>query len=114
MFSGTDPSKPPRKLPDPDRPIIIGMVPNVDTMPAWGLPANKTQSGMMSRSTPGGGTTNANALRFEDKRGAEQVWLKAERNFDSDVGNDQSLTRSRTPLPLACSPRWAARYLSGP
>jgi len=77
---------------DPDRPIIIGMVPNVDTMPAWGLPANKTQSGMMSRSTPGGGTANANALRFEDKRGAEQVWLKAERNFDSDVGNDQSLT----------------------
>jgi type VI secretion system secreted protein VgrG len=68
------------------------MVPNVDTMPAWGLPDNKTQSGMMSRSSPGGGNQNANALRFEDKKGAEQVWIKAERNFDSDVGNDQSLT----------------------
>jgi type VI secretion system secreted protein VgrG len=77
---------------DPDRPIITGMVPNVDTMPAWGLPDNKTQSGMMSRSSPGGGNQNANALRFEDKKGAEQVWIKAERNFDSDVGNDQSLT----------------------
>ena len=77
---------------DPDRPIVIGMVPNIDTMPAWSLPANKTQSGMMSRSSPGGGNQNANALRFEDKKGAEQVWIKAERNFDSDVGNDQSLT----------------------
>lgn len=77
---------------EPDRPIITGMVPNVDTMPAWGLPANKTQTGLMSRSTPGGGTANANALRFEDKKGAEQVWIKAERNYDAEVGNDQSVT----------------------
>lgn len=77
---------------EPDRPIITGMVPNVDTMPAWGLPANKTQTGMMSRSTPGGGTANANALRFEDKKGGEQVWIKAERNYDAEVGNDQSVT----------------------
>lgn len=77
---------------DPDRPIITGMVPNVDTKPSWDLPANKTQSGMMSRSSPGGETKNANALRFEDKKGAEQVWVKAERNYDSDVGNDQTLT----------------------
>jgi type VI secretion system secreted protein VgrG len=77
---------------EPDRPIITGMVPNVDTMPAWDLPANKTQSGMMSRTSPGGAVKNANAFRFEDKKGAEQVWIKAERNFDSDVGNDQSLT----------------------
>jgi type VI secretion system secreted protein VgrG len=77
---------------EPDRPIITGMVPNIDTMPAWGLPANKTQSGMMSRSSPGGGTENANALRFEDKKGAEQVWIKAERNYDAEVGNDQSIT----------------------
>lgn len=77
---------------DPDRPIITGMVPNIDTMPAWSLPASKTQSGILSRSSPGGAAQNANALRFEDKKGSEQVWIKAERNFDSDVGNDQSLT----------------------
>jgi type VI secretion system secreted protein VgrG len=77
---------------EPDRPIITGMVPNVDTMPAWGLPANKTQTGMMSRSTPGGGSANANALRFEDKKGAEQLWIKAERNYDAEVGNDASET----------------------
>ncbi len=77
---------------EPDRPIITGMVPNVDTMPAWGLPANKTQTGMMSRSTPGGGAANANALRFEDKKGAEQLWIKAERNYDAEVGNDATVT----------------------
>ncbi|MFS2223223.1 bacteriophage T4 gp5 trimerisation domain-containing protein [Pantoea sp. B65] len=33
---------------------------------------------------------NANALRFEDKRGAEQQWLPAERNRDVNVKNDAS------------------------
>ena len=77
---------------EPDRPIITGMVPNVDTKPSWGLPANKTQTGMMSRSTPGGRIANANALRFEDKKGAEQLWIKAERNYDAEVGNDATVT----------------------
>ncbi len=75
---------------DPDRPIITGMIPNVDTMPAWTLPANKTQSGILSRSTSGGGYDNANAIRFEDKKGAEQVWIQAERNLDAEVENDET------------------------
>ncbi|NHZ83501.1 type VI secretion system tip protein VgrG [Massilia sp. CCM 8695] len=54
---------------NPDRPIITGMVPNADTMPPWTLPDNKTQSGVLTRSTPNGGYDNANALRFEDKKG---------------------------------------------
>ncbi|WP_409240889.1 bacteriophage T4 gp5 trimerisation domain-containing protein, partial [Escherichia coli] len=33
---------------------------------------------------------NANALRFEDKAGAEQVWIQAERNLDINVKNDES------------------------
>ncbi|WEF32424.1 type VI secretion system Vgr family protein [Pseudoduganella chitinolytica] len=75
---------------NPDRPIITGMIPNVDTMPAWSLPANKTQTGLMSRSTPGGGVDNANALRFEDKKGSEQLWMQAERNLDTVVKNDET------------------------
>jgi type VI secretion system secreted protein VgrG len=84
---------------NPDRPIVTGMIPNANTMPAWELPANKTQSGMLSRSTPGGGYDNANAIRFEDKRGGEQLWIQAERNLDTvvkadetrSVGNDRSV-----------------------
>lgn len=77
---------------NPDRPLVTGMVANADTMPPWGLPANKTQSGLLSRSSPGGGPDNANAIRFEDKKGAEQLWMQAERNMDRLVKNDETHT----------------------
>jgi type VI secretion system secreted protein VgrG len=73
----------------PDRPIITGMVPNAATMPPWPLPANKTQSGVLTRSTPGGSYQNANAIRFEDKKGVEQLWLHAERDQLTEVENDE-------------------------
>ncbi|MCM7883572.1 type VI secretion system Vgr family protein [Enterobacter sichuanensis] len=74
---------------DPDRPIITGRVYNDASMPPWALPAAATQMGFMSR-TKDGSVDNANALRFEDKAGAEQVWLQAERNLDINVKNDES------------------------
>lgn len=74
---------------DPDLPIITGRVYNADTMPAWGLPDNKTQSGMFSHSI-GGGPDNANALRFEDKPGQEELWLHAEKDQRIEVNNDES------------------------
>ena len=33
---------------------------------------------------------NANAIRFEDKKGAEQVWIHAEKNQDIEVENDET------------------------
>ncbi|QCP12094.1 type VI secretion system tip protein VgrG [Pseudoduganella umbonata] len=88
---------------NPDRPLVTGMVPNADTMPPWPLPANKTQSGILSRSTPGGAYENANAIRFEDRKGSEQLWLHAEKDqlteveHDEDkwVGNDRRKTIDR-------------------
>ncbi len=74
---------------DPDRPIITGRVYNDASMPPWALPAAATQMGFMSR-TKDGSVDNANALRFEDKAGAEQVWIRAERNLDINVKNDES------------------------
>ncbi|TJZ68378.1 type VI secretion system Vgr family protein [Chitiniphilus eburneus] len=75
---------------NPDRPLITGMVPNAATMPPWDLPANKTQSGLLSRSSPGGAYENANAIRFEDKKGQEEVWLHAEKDQRIEVENDES------------------------
>ena len=77
---------------DPDEPIVTGRVYNGEKMPPWGLPGSATQSGLLSRSSPGGTTEHANAFRFEDKKGAEQLWMHAERNFDAETEADHSLS----------------------
>uniref|UniRef100_UPI003BEEB93B type VI secretion system Vgr family protein n=1 Tax=Burkholderia arboris TaxID=488730 RepID=UPI003BEEB93B len=75
---------------DPDRPLIISRVYNAANMPPWDLPANATQSGILSRSTKGGNVDTANAIRFEDKKGEEEVWLHAEKDQRIEVEHDES------------------------
>ena len=75
---------------DPDRPLITGRVYNAEQMPPWALPGNKTQTGVLTRSSLGGSAANANAIRFEDKKGAEQLWIHAEKNQDIEVENDET------------------------
>ena len=75
---------------DPDQPIITGRVYNAEQMPPWDLPANATQSGLLTRSSKSGAYGNANAIRFEDKKGSEQLWLHAEKNQDIEVENDET------------------------
>lgn len=72
---------------DPDRPIIMGRVYNDDQPIPYDSP---TQSGFKTRSTPGGSASNFNELRFEDKKGEEQVFLHAEKNQDIEVENDET------------------------
>ncbi|MCC2657639.1 MAG: type secretion protein Rhs [Panacagrimonas sp.] len=99
---------------DADRPIVTGRVYNADQMPPWTLPDNKTQSGILSRSSAGGGPENANQIRFEDKKGEEQIYLHAERNLDSHVelddsgfvGQDQMLTVVRDQKNTIKRDRW--------
>jgi type VI secretion system secreted protein VgrG len=75
---------------DPDRPIITGSVPNAEQMPPYALPANMTQSGILTRSSKGGSGANANEIRFEDKKGSEQLFIHAEKNEDHEVENDRT------------------------
>jgi type VI secretion system secreted protein VgrG len=75
---------------DPDAPLIIGRTYNGENLPPWDLPANATQSGFLTRSSKGGGYGNANAIRFEDKAGSEQLWVHAEKNQDIEVENDET------------------------
>jgi type VI secretion system secreted protein VgrG len=77
---------------DPDQPIITGRVYNGDSMPPYGLPANATQSGIKSRSSKGGGEANFNEIRFEDKKGSEQLTIHAEKNQDVTVENDEAVS----------------------
>lgn len=84
---------------DPDQPIITGRVYNAEQMPPYTLPDNQTRSTFKSRSSKGGGSSNYNEIRFEDKMGSEQIFINAEKDMDQRVehdsreyvGNDRSL-----------------------
>jgi type VI secretion system secreted protein VgrG len=75
---------------DPDRPLITGSVYNADNMPPYSLPTNQTQGGVKTRSSKGGNPDNFNELRFEDKKGEEQVYVQAEKDLDVLVKNDEA------------------------
>lgn len=75
---------------DPDYPLITGSVYNADQMPPYGLPDNKTASGLKSRSTKGASATDFNEIRMEDLKGKEQLYVHAQRNLDTVVELDES------------------------
>jgi len=75
---------------DPNRPIITGRVYNGEQTPPYALPANKTQSGFKSRSSKDAAATNFNEIRLEDKKGAEQISIQAEKDFQRLVKNDEA------------------------
>nr|AEQ20304.1 type VI secretion system Vgr family protein [uncultured bacterium CSLG10] len=75
---------------DPDQPIIVGSVYNSDNMPPYSLPDNKTQTGIKTRSSKGGGSANFNEIRFEDMKGKEDLYVHAERTFTGEVETDET------------------------
>ncbi|HHK6155289.1 TPA: type VI secretion system tip protein VgrG, partial [Edwardsiella piscicida] len=77
---------------NPDAPLITGRVYNAHQTPPFKLPDNKTQSGIQTRSTPNGNPEHFSLLRFEDKMGAEEVFMQAERDFRRRVKHDDELT----------------------
>ena len=76
---------------DPDQPIITGRVYNAEQMPPYELPANKTQSGhQVTQLARAAAPANFNEIRFEDKKGTEQLFIHAEKNQDIEVENDET------------------------
>jgi type VI secretion system secreted protein VgrG len=71
---------------DPDRPIVTNRVFNdISTVP-YALPAHKSQMTIKSSTIGGGGF---NELRFDDKAGAEQVFMHAQKQLDLRVLKDR-------------------------
>ena len=71
---------------DPDQPIITGRVYNDQAKPPYVPKTNPTISTLKSNSSKGGG--GFNEIRFEDKKGDEQIFIHAEKNLDVRVKND--------------------------
>lgn len=72
---------------DPDQPIVTGRVYNAISMPPYTLPEKAHLSTIKTYSTKGGG--GFNEIRFDDKKGKEQVFIHAERNQDVRVKKDR-------------------------
>jgi type VI secretion system secreted protein VgrG len=75
---------------NPDEPVIVGSVWNPETMPTYGLPGNKTRSGLQTRSSMGGAAANFNEIRFEDKKGNEELYVHAEKDQNNVVEHDET------------------------
>jgi type VI secretion system secreted protein VgrG len=74
---------------DPDQPLITGCLYHKEHVVPYPLPANNTRSLFKTLSSPGGG--GFNELRIEDKQGAEQIFLHAQRDWDENIQHDQKI-----------------------
>lgn len=75
---------------DPDRPLVVGCVYHKSNLPPLDLPGEKTRSTIKSDSTIGGG--GFNEIRFEDKKGQEEIYIHAQKDKTVDVGNNRTVT----------------------
>lgn len=73
---------------DPDRPVVTGCLYNGTHPTPYALPDEKTKSTIKTNSSLGGG--GSNELRFEDKKGSEEVYIHAEKDFNEVVENNHS------------------------
>ena len=71
---------------DPDKPLVIGRVYHGLNRPPYRLPEHKTLSTIKTNSTKGG--DGFNEIRFEDKKGEEQVFYHAEKDIDQRTKHD--------------------------
>jgi type VI secretion system secreted protein VgrG len=72
------------------QPVIVGRLYNGEKKPPHSLPGNKTISTIKTASSIGGG--GSNELRFEDKKGAEEIYLHAENDLTIEIENDKEET----------------------
>lgn len=76
---------------DCDRPVVIGALYDGDNLPPFPLPAGRTRTGLRTRSVPRGSKAEFNEFSFEDKRGEEQVTLRAHRDLQVTAGHNEAL-----------------------
>ena len=73
---------------DPDRPLITGAVYNSEQAVPYKLPDEQTKSTVKTNSSKGGG--GFNEIRFEDKKGSEELFFHAQKDHNIVVENDRT------------------------
>ncbi|MCM0084105.1 type VI secretion system tip protein VgrG [Geomonas sp. Red32] len=74
---------------NPDRPVIVGSLYNAENLPLYD-PQNKySVSTIKTRSYPNGDLDNFHELRFDDRKGSEELYLQSERDWNILVKNDK-------------------------
>ena len=73
---------------DPDRPLVTATVYDGANPTPYGLPDEKTKSTIKSNSSLGGG--GFNELRFEDKKGQEEIYSHAQKDYNEVVEHDHN------------------------
>lgn len=68
---------------DPDRPLVTGRLYNGQNPPPYSLPQHKSRSVLKTLSSPGGG--GYHEIRVDDRKGAEQLFIRAEKDLDLRV-----------------------------
>jgi type VI secretion system secreted protein VgrG len=74
---------------DPDQPLVTGCLYHKEHVVPYDLPANKTRTVFKTLSSPGGG--GYNELRIEDRKGQEQIYIHAQKDWDENVEHDQKI-----------------------
>ncbi|WP_394560102.1 type VI secretion system tip protein TssI/VgrG [Aquipseudomonas alcaligenes] len=74
---------------DPDQPLVTGCLFHMEHVVPYDQPANKTRTVFKTLSSPGGG--GYNELRIEDRKGQEQIYLHAQKDWDENVEHDQKI-----------------------
>ena len=75
---------------DPDQPVVTGVLPNATTIPSLNLPAEKERTSFRTSSSPGGG--GFNEFTMEDKKGSEEIFLQAQKDFAEIINHNRLST----------------------
>lgn len=78
---------------DPDKPLVIGSVYNGQNKPPY-LPNEPTKSTLKSQTSKAqeGAVPGYNEFRFDDKQGSEEVYMRAQKDFNMYIQNNHDIT----------------------
>ncbi len=77
---------------DPDRPVVVGGLYNGTMAPVFPVPGQENKSGWRTRSTKSGGTSDFSEFSVDDTKGAELMFVHAQKDMTREVENDDKLT----------------------